>query len=218
MKTFKQYLNENSNTKTDTSIDKIISAIKNDCQPFLRTVNNPLSLYRGVDVDDGRIFIQKRARLNIRDPQGMSVRDQRAANSYFKRKFGQPFRFSAICTGDIEFASDFGEAYWVFPIGEFSFCWSPIVDDLNQYINLDFVPVSERQSKGKMKLQQAITEIGYSAAMNKTMESLKYQTTDLNRAIKSGNEIMIRCTSWYGVNVYEFTEQYDKNKFKDLLK
>jgi len=164
---------------------KVIVTIGQECRPYLNQVSNPLGLFRGVD--GGGKAIKKRIRLDDREPQGMSRRTQSKVNRAFTDKFGAPFRNSMLCTGDENEAEAFGNLYSVFPIGDFKFLWSPEIYDLNNILwNI------EEEQGDVIELDDII----------KIVNDGNYKTSDLEDAINSRNEIMIRGQGYYGIEHY----------------
>ncbi|RUM46236.1 MAG: hypothetical protein DSY46_00480 [Hydrogenimonas sp.] len=95
------------------------------------------------------------------------------------KKFGIRFRSQSIfCTGDIQSAKQYGEIAVIEPIGDFEICWSPKCHDL---IEIEDYPW--------MSIEEFIIEN-------------EYQIGNLQKAIKSCNEIMLFCEK-YKVVSYE---------------
>jgi len=154
------------------------------CKPYLSQVQDPFNLYRGVSGTDDAI-IKKRIRLDNREPLGMAPTMQTMVNKYFNEKFGAPFRFSALCTGEEWVAEGFGDVYAIFPIGDFKFLWANDVEDLNEHI------WSFEESFGDY--------VGYSD-ITQFLNDKDYRTDDINSAIASGKEIMLRAAGYYGIH------------------
>lgn len=185
--------------------------IKQDCQPYLSQVKDPMLLRRGVkrdynaDPDAGRpMFNQRAAHLAGRRPQGSNMQDFKTwpdgkikdhhtmVNEYFQATFGNPYRNGVMCTGDQLTSSRFGTDVAVFPIGEFKFLWSPLVQDLNHSHSL-----WERADQDFMTM----------------LTNAQYQDTDLEAAIASKNEIMLWAKSYYTLD-----NNADRMFVKSLLK
>ena len=175
---------------------KIVEKIKRDCQPYLKEMGQKdmfsaydrgRALYRGLDSYKG--FLKKRVRLGSRRPTDMNIDDHNMINKYFKKKYGAPFRNALFLTGNRRNAAGYntgsGAAYYlIFPIGEFKFIWSSRITDLFSAI------VGVEGDKVKSLLN-------------------RYQRTDLKAAKDSGNEIMLRCKSYYAVSNFIIND-YDK--------
>jgi len=176
---------------------KIAHKIKKDCQPYLNATTTPLSLYRGMSQSDA--FGIRSIRLDDRNTQAMPEDKHIQLNDYFTAAFGEPFRNSMFCLGDREAAGEFGSLNLVFPIGDFSFCWAPKVDDLNNF-----------RYRNAMPKQQA--------EFQKWVGTLGYTTKNLDAGIESGNEIMVRCEKYYAVNVDRYDGlQIKPTEIKEIL-
>lgn len=157
--------------------------IKRDCQSYLSQVESPFKLFRGLS--ERGPFITKQVRLTGRQPLAMDHDDYTAANDYFQKQFGAPFRNSMMATGDMTNTWKFGNTYIVYPIGNFEFVWSPEIDDLNYGIRTP----NFRDH--------------YNSDISYFLSEAKYTNKNLEAAIESGNEIMIRCKKYYGFEIYE---------------
>jgi len=190
-------------TGDDKEVKRWASLITKHCQPYLQEANG-LSLYRGL----GRAkdpFMKKRVRLGNRTPKDMPQDLHKKLNKYFEMKFGAPFRNAMFVTGDDGVANEYGAVYTVYPIGEFEYLWSLHVHDLYS-IWENYLPWFDRndnKKEEKKKLKEAYLEF-YN-------EEIKYgyQTTDLNAAIKSGHEIMLRCSNYYAVR-HDMAEEINR--------
>jgi len=186
-----------------------IKQIKQDCQPFLKEAGaNKLGLYRGIDqpwnTPAKKLLLTKRVRLDDRAPLGMSYQFQKGVNNYFEQEFGQPFRFSALGIGSRLATGTFGNAHWMFPIGDFTFLWSPRVKDLNRTM-WDNSLIDHREENPK-KVKRIIDEF---------WPKMDYRTTDLPAAIESRSEIMIRCQTYHALH-YDIVTDHLKLSVQDL--
>jgi hypothetical protein len=103
---------------------------------------------------------------------------QRLMDDWFETRFGVRFRqCSLFATGDISVARDHakggGEVRHLCPVSSYSFCWSPLCDDLFH-----------------MYEQTAATE-----PVEELLERLNFRCEGMADAIASGNEIMLVCSS-----------------------
>jgi len=162
--------------------------IKRDCQPYLQQVSDPYKLYRGMKSQDWKngAWGKKEGRLEGRLPRGLGFVLTKVANDFFEENFGGPFRNSVLATGNHDAATVFGTVHNIFPIGEFEFVWSPRVDDINYHLN-DYL----------FKLPDYTWE----EEMYQFLERSQYTNKNLDAAIKSGNEIMIRCKEYYAIEM-----------------
>jgi len=168
-----------------------IIKIKNKCQPYLQEVGieDSLKLYRGIQSYEP--VLTKQIRLGLdpedeRDPRGMSKEEKEMVNDYFMKEFGEPYRDSMLCTGDLMATKEFGESYVVFPIGDFTFLWSKDVRDLNRSMNKLIVNAERGEDP------QYVPDLIPNRAT--------YQDTELLTGIRSDNEIMIRASGYYAIS------------------
>ena len=178
-----KWAHEKPQSKLGSELDAYIQLIRKHCQPYLQQVTNPTAMYRGFGAYN-ELFAHNEVDLNKRPPINTPPEVHKALNIYFKKQFGAEFRNALFCTGNSQDASYYGRLFVVFPIGEFDFLWSPNIKDL-------FVEYKRLAYKGETDLKEFIGLLKRKG---------NYQTTDLNAAIISGKEIMIRCHSYYGLN------------------
>jgi len=186
-------IEEIMNTFTlDKSLVRDLMLIGKNCKPFLKEINYDIfnySLFRGLNSEEN--FIQSRVRLSDRKPRDTDINVHNAINKYFVEKFGEPFRNALFATGDVSVAVEYGDVYFIFPVGDFTFCWSTEIEDL--------LPISE-------ELEDDIEEI-----LN-TLKNGNYSNTNLLKAINSDNEIMIRSQSVYCIKLDRMKVITDEKK------
>ncbi len=196
---------EASDSLSDEEI-KMAKLIKRDCQPYLRQNAfslKQLAMYRGLE--PGEAFteqyptvIHKDIRLNDRKVSDTDPLIHDFFNIQFTKLYGAPFRNSMFANGNAGMVFQYGRVYIVFPIGEFKFLWSDVVDDLyvsisNETWNVfpNGVPETHKL-RDSLKPEQALYKY-----LNPIAKS--YRTDDLMSAIASSKEIMIRGSSYYGI-------------------
>jgi len=165
---------------------KIANYLFDNCKPYLEQTNYNVSnnvLFRGMATNHDAMFNIHRVRLDNRQPESTSIKDHNALNNYFTQKFGEPFRNAMFATSSLSEAMGFtnGHGFFpraVFPIGDFTFIWSPEVRDLYTDVLL----------KKEVSLEKKLPTLGY-------------QNTDLMKAIESKNEVMIRCKTYCSVHM-----------------
>lgn len=115
----------------------------------------------------------------------------------------KPRESSVFCTGTMNVARDYGYIYAIFPIGDYTYWWSPKVEDLAETYreyDLVFSAIESQLSSGD---SEALPE--YKEKLRKSVRRLlaenEYKNTDLTTAIKSKNEIMLKCDSYYSVEL-----------------
>lgn len=155
------------------------------CQPYLNAVGNDLDTYamfRGVSKEAlGRMEDTHIESLYLtpgsyakRKPKDSPLEIHELANKLFTEKFGVPFRNGVFVTGATRNAKYYGTVTQVIPIGEFNFCWSPMVQD--------FYTVSEEARSEEDAMDET-----------RRLISTEYQNTNLKQAILSHHEIMLYC-------------------------
>jgi len=160
--------------------------IQRDCQPYLNAINNQVDryeIYRGMKRVHSA-FSKRTVRLDKRNPTDSPRDVHDAVNEYFHDTFGAPFRNAMFCTGNLTEVREYGEAFVVYPIGDFEFLWSPYVDDM-------FKEWEDFNIETNLDTPQFI----------KTRIAGKFFNTDIKKAIDSEHEIMIRCNNYYAVDV-----------------
>ena len=172
---FNQYLKEEDNP---------MQLIEKDCQPFLKAIGgdiNKFSIFRGIKKTK-KEFFKKKVRKD-RKPSDMFKLGHDILNDLFQKKFKIKCRSECLfVTGDPKFAKGYGKVYTIYPIGNFKFYWNPKIEDL-------FADAPKESFDFKVGEEKLI----------KIFEPIVngYQTTNLKKAIKSKNEIMIDCNEYY---------------------
>lgn len=188
------------------SCDELIDFIIKNCRPFLEQNKNLDPLYRGMHnrqgVDSGEGYIQTvRTDRTPRDTKKV-IHDY--VDKYLDaRGFEANRSNSMFVTGNYVQASNYGTAmFLVFPIGSFRFTWSISVPDLF-WIADDYPSVIRMRYREENP--DALAGINITSPDEDELKFIEnfldenllehlqtYQETDLNEAIGSGNEIMIR--------------------------
>lgn len=156
----------------------IFDILKKNCNPWI-TVSKWRPIYRGSKMinpyDD---FVKIPVRPDKQDPDIPST-IQIKFDSLLKDKGHAALLSNSVhVTGDVNDAKMYGRVFVIFPIGEYQISWSPNVRGLMGALYRD----------GKQ--------------INK-VENLTptYLDDDLPAAIKSGNEILIKCNEYYKVDL-----------------
>jgi len=183
-------------TTSEKELTNIARTIMQDCGPYLQQIDNkPLSygLFRGIGI--GEFFTEVACPKN-REPRDSDFGAHKIADEWFFKNTRIKFRSNAVfATGDMIEANSYGDAYRIFPIGNFSICWSPLAKDMTNEV----FPNCEEDDYN--------TKRQWKSALFKDIATLKYQTTDIKEAIISDNEIMINCQSVYLLRVDEDDRQ-----------
>lgn len=185
---------------TEDALSKVKAAsrkIKKECQPYLQQVADPFEhgVFRGVITTAP--VIHRKVKLNNRTPMNSSPFLHKLMNKSFEAKFGQEYRHALFVSGSEKQVWDYGESYITFPVGEFTFLWSPTVYDA-YYAFQKWEEKYRNKYENTKDLEQDFAKY--------LMKKGDYRTTDLKSAIASGHEIMIRCNKYYGI-YYELDPQ-----------
>lgn len=118
-----------------------------------------------------------------RQPKDMPLDLHRRADNWFQVKFGIRYRSQALFITGSKFiaiahahANSEKHVVRIIPISAYSFCWSPVIKDLFSF--------------GNSANGETIEEF---------LDSGKYSQTNLEEAIKSGNEIMLFCERYVAI-------------------
>lgn len=195
--TFKQFIL----MEADTDTDELLALLERDCGPFLAESKQRGLLRRGMSKlnDNDATFVSspystekvpywKKQPRTDRRPLDIDKKIHLKLDDWFQSKFGFKARSSGLfCfgTGATSSAiSQYGTEYYIFPIGEFKYAWSPNVKDL-------FITISTSKQRDEDDGKDSTDNI------DSFMNEFKYQDTDLDQAIVSRNEIMIKCDKYY---------------------
>jgi len=200
MKTFKQFISEEE-------VKELVDILKRDCKPFLNEANG-LFLRRGVrvlkesELEEAMLnghTIELYTKQTRRDRKALSTSSHwhELADEWFAGKFGLPARTQAVfClgeSGNYDTLKSYGIPCMIFPIGEFSFVWSPKVADL--FSDIDDLPhnIAQAQFNGGKDESRAL--------FFRWMDKKGYEDGNLSQALSGSNEIMMVCNSYYAVQL-----------------
>jgi hypothetical protein len=108
-----------------------------------------------------------------------------AVNTYFRKHFGYPFRNGMFGTGDRHTIGQYGNMYYVFPQGDFTYLWSEDINDMFNSITTQALSNSENTAQ---------------EFIDKVIAPANWHTDNLQAGIDSDNEIMIICDRYYGIS------------------
>lgn len=173
---------------TDTASEQLkffAATLARDCEPYFDKTEKVM--WRGmgkVSTAFGRYKCP-----SGRAPVDTSELVHDLAGSWFIENTGIDYRSEAVfASGSLRQAQGYGNIYAVFPIGNFKFCWSPMVQDFTYDLAEELYDLEDEDD--------VIT------AERRVYDSLnhaRYQTTDLPHAIQSNHEIMIHCGEYWAV-------------------
>ena len=194
------------------NIDNQLQKIKDDCSPYLdklKSSKHPNTfLFRGMfDTYYNEIFTTKTIRVNRKatnTPQWFSD----VVDEYFVDKFGIPFRSNSVfCTTKAFIAMTYGPLYAIFPIGDFDYCYSPIIEDMYDLSSLakyGFVKIDMRDRSFKSKEKEDIYPL---------LDKLEYTNKNFMNWENIDNEIMISCEKYHTIKITRLFEELFPNKY-----
>lgn len=169
----------------------IFEVIKRDCSPFLNSLKNCETghfLVRGYfyEIEDIKIFEHN---LENRKPKNMAQDIHDKINNFFYSKFSWKIRNGIFCYGfdlvnNHPIDLGYGLFFIFFPIGNFDYVYSPDHFDLFGYFN---------QTKGNV--DELIKKLIFKN------DSFCDVMTLHDQYDKFGNEVSIRATSYYLINI-----------------
>lgn len=169
---------------------QIEETIIRDCADYLREASDCLTdttqMWRG-SLDHEKKFQRVESRLEDREPKDTKKVVHDAINKFFEKHFGWKARNGVFASGHISTAHMYGKPYAIFPIGSFSYVWSPDVVDLHGDYGHFLDNYAEYED--------------YDQLERGLEHGLKWKTDDLQTAIKKGNEIMLNCKAYYMMDV-----------------
>jgi len=207
----------------------VIEMIYNECMPFIKELTKGKFsrnlMYSGRS--ESKDIIRKQVRKD-RQPLNTYSIDHRLFDDVFYDLFKVRGRSNAVfCSGDRSVTTEYGTTYSIFPIGKFKYIWSPFIGDLYEDED-EYKSIIEKYNEKYMKLLYSLIDKGkieeipdnhplriieaykdkikevddlYNEFIKEFKKFIKsvYKTTDLNRALMSGNEIMVNCKEYYGI-------------------
>ena len=177
---------------------KFALAVKAKCKPFLQDVDfrafSEFGLFRGIKDDND--YLTKVVRLDGRQPKDTAEGLHNKLNAFYTAEFGAAFRNAIFCTGDYAKAQDYGNAYNIFPIGDFRSLWSPDINDLW----VEHSTFRRNFAKNGRRIMDYINDAEDSFIEN-VIAKADWKTNELKNGIKYKNEIMIRCKQYFACRV-----------------
>ena len=179
-------------------VESAAENITRDCQPFLRRLGGEkLTLYRGMNYSwahNAGNFVKLPCPVN-RQPTGTPLNIHQLCDDWFLKNFNIRYRSNAVfATSEMDRAWIYGPIFAVFPIGQFSFCYSPKIVDLLEAWDQP------------QEVMQRMSDDDARSLVNRTLTFGHYSNTNLPAAINSSCEVMIHCNEYYLVNVSKSTK------------
>lgn len=243
-------------TEDEAPTEQLLRQIKKDCSAFFMQCGN-LPVWRGISHNDStrgttfgsrNLYLPSRKmpiRCSIdlvpvrkrRTPMSTDIAIHHAVDEFFEMEFNTKFRSeSMFATGNRDQASGYGSGGGpsiVFPVGDFEFVWSPVIEDFYGDIVVSTPNFADPAiKKGLIKLYR---EMGWlkpnassrdfdevhhdkfiTSSVKEKAELVKtllennphwYKNTNLAEAIESGHEIMFACDEYYAIQCPESEAQ-----------
>lgn len=193
-----------------------IKKIREDCQPYIKEAGSDIfknGMWRGIKGTDKKPRLLKTARLENRTPTDMPVYLHGKLNEYFDNRFGHPYRNGVFVTGDQSEAMNYGEAYQIFPIGEFDYLWSPDVDDLMTEIDgfqWDSKEITDLDAQNEA-MDRQIAKFIKSSLRN-------YKNNYLGKAVQSHTEIMLWTKQYYAIHEDITVNYHMRDAYKNIIR
>ena len=130
----------------ETIDDDVIRKIHNNCMPFLKEAEGKF-LYRGLDIverEDKPIMVvsPEEDRYPMNTPQEL----QNIVNDWFRKYGFKAHRGNSFfCTSSFSDAEKYGVPHAIFPIGNYSYTWSPLIHDF--FEDIDRTRITKDKSK-----------------------------------------------------------------------
>lgn len=131
-----------------------------------------------------------------REPKDTISHLHRYFDQWFESRFGHKFRSAAVfCSGSPP--TFYGTKYAIFPIGKWSYVWSPDIRDLSEDFGYGYDQLMMHSGRGAYGVLNfnAIPK----ADIFDTMDTLNYVNNHLDLALDRSNEIMVDCESYLAV-------------------
>ena len=106
-----------------------MNMVRRDCKPFLEQSGDK-KVYRGIRKNYSEVFFKVTVRQDRKPLSFNSVEHALLIDAFEKGGFTANRNNSMFCTGSLRHTKSYGTAYEVYPIGDFSFTWSPKIRDL----------------------------------------------------------------------------------------
>ena len=217
MTKFKNYITDSRYPQTN--FEHITDIIKKDCGSFVKELKkNMILLFSGRDEQVN--FTKKSVRKN-RTPRDTPIEIHDFIDNWFNKKFGIRARSNTVfCSATESSTSDYGEAYIIFPIGNYTTISSNKVSDL--YSKIETIIKEEFYGKNGPKFENidkiwnriltSDEKINVYKEIRKLLDESDYKKNN----IKNNNvEIMLHCKEYYMLSSHFLFSNYDEH---DLIK
>ncbi len=174
---------DSSSNEQSAQLKMWADTLRADCASYFSKTKN--LMWRGIGIGVTLPPFSKHPCPRGRKPRDTNLDVHHVAGAWFVETFGVNYREDAMfATGSARQARSYGNMFAAFPVGDFRFCWSPMIADFTFDISDSIVDAITADDDVD---EMIVDEINHAM----------YQTTDLRRAINSGHEIMIHCDEYY---------------------
>jgi hypothetical protein len=171
--------------------DDIINLIKTKCSDILhiyKITNKPL--YRGIKKAHHQMFIARSREDRVPTDSHHGVSD--IINASLKYVDIKARRDNSIfCTGDKDYADEFGSPYVIFPVNGFNYTWSRYYKDVILTPYAFFQLTGQRLEDIQIKLEDDPTYNPYKELGPKLVMNMGLSTKDLAKVILNGHEVWL---------------------------
>ena len=174
---------------------KMAELIHANCKPFINQIKGSKKfLYRGVKTQYQMIEVVPR---KMRKPKDMDPDHSKILDSLFNKKFGwKPRSQGVFASGEIGRAMVYGYPHTVWPIGKFSYLWSPDLVQGDLYIQI------KKLIEYEWKVADPLVNLGKEEMVERLTPKFRiivnsYKQSELKKALMLDTEIMIGCKSYY---------------------
>jgi len=209
---FKRYLNERKITSIEKNIKYIIELFEKNCKPYF---DDFYSIWEGEFFISGRksnneAFTKKKVRKN-RKPKDTPMEIHDIIDDWFYKKFGIKARSNSIfCSFNENTANEYGNPYYIIPIGKYSTIASPTIKDIYAEIvqdKIDRTKYDDEYDDDRMK-KDIISELKHgNYKKNKKVSDSKTH---------SSTEYMLHCNEYYIINSNEMTDDIEEQILTEL--
>jgi hypothetical protein len=185
-----------------------VELVREKCQPFI-DLNLEHALYRG---DRSETIKSPVRTVNVnkqRKPVDTEQHVHDAMDQWFHKEFGTKLRSEALfCSGSASFAKGYGTLHCVFPVGDFKYFWA------SGYLN-DDPKLKSRALGDSLILSQWIRDKARTkpaadlpAITADILDKVDWRVSDLDRALRSGAEVMLLCDQAVLINSAYLDKNY----------
>ncbi len=190
--------------------EKIAGYMKKNCKPWLKQTNNgKLTVFRGLRIDDTAPMAFARDTRTNRIPKDTTKTRHQLFDLLISTAGCAANRTNSLfVTGSHSVADDYGQPFVLIPVGPFNYSWSPVYSDwTNEFYDHNMPNYLTPKGRKQVKDMANDSDDRFDDLMDKQQISImsdpsninipylkkRIKCTDLQKAIKSDNEIMIQC-------------------------